>query len=157
MKIPALLTALLLAGGVAFAQTDSTTAAQPQSGTTSDASIAKGNRVDGTMAKPRAGTMGSNAAASTDMSKNDTTMADNTRSGAQKMADATHHGARKTRHAMKKGMHKAKDKVAMDDMHHRHHDARAMGAGASPMTDVDASSRKSRMDAAYDDWKSKQK
>ena len=50
-------------------------------------------------------------------------------------------------------------------MHHRHatHVAmhhkgtHAMGAGAAPMTDVQAASRQARIDQAYDNWQAKRR
>ncbi|MBG9389595.1 hypothetical protein [Caenimonas aquaedulcis] len=141
IKIPALLTALALSCGVAFAQTS----AQPQTGSTSDFSIAKGNRVDGTAAKTRAdgATMG-NKAQDTTASAGTTTA-----SSGDTMTNKARHTAHKAKVHAKKAGHKAK-RVAMNESGS---DTRSMGASGSDMSGT----RQSRMDAAYANWQSKRK
>jgi len=147
MKIPALLTVAALACGAAFAQgTTSDTALQPQSGTTSDQGIARGNHVDGTLAKSRSNTtaMGNAGTASTDMSQ----PAASADMKAAKTADTTKH--------MHKGKKVAKKSGGKHQHVAMHHSTRSMGASGS-MTDLNAHDRQARMDAAYNDWLSKKK
>ena len=75
-----------------------------------------------------------------------------------KTRNAMHRAGDKVRHATNKGKHEVKEKHARADRHHRD-DTRAMGAGRADTRDArDAEmSRRQRMDAAYDNWKSRQK
>lgn len=153
MKIPALLTVLALSCGAAFAQSEPVTSPVA---TTTDQSIARGNRVDGTAAKTRSDgkMMGSSAATakdttmapSTTTASTGDTLTDKTKRGAHKVADATRHTAHKAKHSVKKSARKAKN-VAQND-------TRSMGASS---TDMNSGTRQARMDAAYNDFKSKQK
>jgi hypothetical protein len=144
MKIPALLTIAALSCGAVFAQGTEPAPSPQQSATTTDQGIARGNRVDGTAAKTRSsGAMMGNSGA---MAK-DSTMspATTTAASSDTMTARTHRGAHKVKHAAKHAGHKAK--VAMSD-------TRRMGASGS---DMRSGSRQDRMDAAYDNWKSRQK
>jgi hypothetical protein len=148
MKIPALLTIAALSCGAVFAQGSEPAPSPQQSATTSDQGIARGNRVDGTAAKTRSsGTMMGNDAAKSGTMAKDTTMASGTTTASSDtMTAKTKRGAHKAKHAAKRATHKAKV-AAM-------HDTRSMGASGSDMND---GNRQQRMDAAYDNWKSKQK
>ena len=145
-KIPALLTALALSCGVAFAQSSTTANTPSQAGSTSDFSIAKGNRVDGTAAKTRSdGTMMGNKAQDTSASSGATTTA----STGDTMTGKARHTAHKAKVHAKRAAHKAKH-VAMNESRS---DTRSMGASGSDMS----GSRQARMDSAYANWQSKKK
>ena len=147
MKIPVLLTVLAVSCGAAFAQGTEPTPSPQQSATTSDQGIARGNRVDGTAAKTRSsGTMMGNDAAKSAMSKDGAMSSDTTTTASNDtMTHKAKRGTHKAKHSAKRAAHKAH--VAMND-------TRSMGASG---TDMSSGSRQQRMDAAYDNWKSRQK
>lgn len=100
------------------------------------------------------------AAAPSDMSKAPAST-DTSASATTSTTASTEHV---TKHKAKKVAKKHHAKKHVASRHHREHLARnhhsnthAMGAGAaSPDTDLNASHRQARMDAAYSDWKAKQ-
>lgn len=149
MKIPALLTILALSCGAAFAQGSEPAPSPQQSATTSDQGIARGNRVDGTAAKTRSsGTMmGNSSSNSGATAKGDSSMSSGstTTASSDTMTHKAKRGMHKAKHSARHAAHKAR--VAMND-------TRSMGASG---TDMNSGSRRERMDAAYDDWKSRQK
>lgn len=86
---------------------------------------------------------GASASASTRMSTDKPAKAHKKHVAKAKKAHARQHAS-----AMHHGHHDMHARA-----HMRHHDTRAMGAGAArPATDLNASSREARMNSAYEDW-----
>lgn len=152
MKLQALMIAVALVGGTAFAQAPYGSAKTPAD---------------------KAATMSStnDASSSTRSAASDadraTMPADKSHGKVAGKHHATHHASAKQHHHHAASAHHHQTHAAADHHHAKHadaghgmhgkahHDTRMMGAGASPATDLNASTRQERMDRAYADWQAR--
>jgi hypothetical protein len=168
MKLHALMIAVALVGGTAFAQAPNGSAKAPADTTTSTPAATSSST-------------GTNAAGSSRMAATDMDHTAKPATQSHKTVAKKHHAAKhastqhhahvaSTKHHEQHASAAHHQKVAAADHHHAvharssshtmhaaaHHDTRTMGAGAPrAATDLNASSRQDRMDQAYADWQAR--
>jgi hypothetical protein len=132
MKIAALITALALAGGCAFAAGNSST-----SGAASDYQ----NQSTATSTDTQSGTSGANGG-----------VIDKTKRALHRVGGATRNTMHRIGNAARRTTHGGDNTAASGS------DTRSMGAsGSGSASDTQDSARRARMDQAYDNWRSRQK